>query len=75
MMSSTSFVLKGTGWYATDYAKKSNGSGNGKSSKNADVKDRPKDVGEKKEKETPATTERSADTPTSSKTSKAAADD
>jgi putative FmdB family regulatory protein len=76
VMSSTSFVLKGSGWYATDYAKKGNGSGNGKSSKGVDVKDRLKDVGEKKEKEgkeTPATTDKSADPPP--KTSKAAADD
>lgn len=71
VMSSTSFVLKGSGWYATDYAKKGNGSGNGKSSKGADVKDHLKDTNEKKE--TPATTEKSADPP--SKTSKAAADD
>jgi predicted nucleic acid-binding Zn ribbon protein len=37
MISNTSFVLKGTGWYATDYASgtttsKAAGSGNGKKS-------------------------------------------
>lgn len=29
MMSSSSFVLKGTGWYATDYGTKSHDNGNG----------------------------------------------
>ncbi len=45
MISNSSFILKGTGWYATDYAKKSsggNGSGNGK---RTDYKDYMKDVG------------------------------
>ncbi len=46
VMSSTSFVLKGTGWYATDYAKKGNGSGNGK---RTDLKNRMKDIDSKKE--------------------------
>jgi putative FmdB family regulatory protein len=54
VMSSTSFILKGTGWYATDYAKKSNGGSNGK---RADTKDRPKDIEPKKE--TPSTPEKS----------------
>ena len=71
MISSSSFVLKGSGWYATDYAKKGNGSGNGKSSRGVDVKDRLKDIGEKKE--TSTTNEKAADTP--SKTSKATSDD
>ena len=30
MISSSAFVLKGTGWYATDYATKSHDNGNGK---------------------------------------------
>jgi len=30
MISSSAFVLKGTGWYATDYGAKSNDNGNGK---------------------------------------------
>jgi putative FmdB family regulatory protein len=62
MMSSTSFVLKGTGWYATDYAKKSNGSGNGsgngKRTDHKDHGDHVKDIDTKKdtpaaEKDTP----------------------
>jgi putative FmdB family regulatory protein len=50
MMSSTSFVLKGTGWYATDYAKKSNGSGNGSGNgKRAEHKEHVKDIDAKKD--------------------------
>jgi putative FmdB family regulatory protein len=30
LISESSFQLKGSGWYATDYAKKSSGNGNGK---------------------------------------------
>ena len=30
MMSSGAFILKGTGWYATDYGSKSHDNGNGK---------------------------------------------
>jgi putative FmdB family regulatory protein len=71
MISNSSFVLKGSGWYATDYAKKGNGSGNGKSSRGVDVKDHLKDIENKKE--TPAASDKGADT--ASKTTKAAADD
>ena len=53
MISSTSFVLKGTGWYATDYAKKGNGtgngSGNGKRTDHKDHGDFSKDVDIKKD--------------------------
>ena len=53
MISSTSFVLKGTGWYATDYAKKGNGSGNGsgngKRTDHKDHGDHGKDVDVKKD--------------------------
>jgi putative FmdB family regulatory protein len=39
LISNTSFQLKGTGWYVTDYARKgqSNGDGNGSKSSSADV--------------------------------------
>ncbi len=30
LMSPGAFILKGTGWYATDYANKGNGNGNGR---------------------------------------------
>lgn len=37
LMSTTSFALKGTGWYATDYAKKDAGGGTSSKSKAAKV--------------------------------------
>jgi putative FmdB family regulatory protein len=30
VISNTTFILKGSGWYATDYGRKGNGSGDGK---------------------------------------------
>ncbi|MBI5511584.1 MAG: zinc ribbon domain-containing protein [Deltaproteobacteria bacterium] len=38
VMSRTSFVLKGTGWYITDYGRKDKGGGGGKSGDNGDSK-------------------------------------
>ncbi len=38
MISNTSFVLKGTGWYATDYAAGKSTSGGSKTEKAADTK-------------------------------------
>ena len=37
LISNTSFVLKGTGWYATDYAGKSNGANGSGGKRNADT--------------------------------------
>ena len=34
MISSGAFILKGTGWYATDYGSKSHDNGNGKGKRN-----------------------------------------
>jgi len=45
MISSTSFVLKGSGWYATDYARKDNGSGE---AKKEDLGEKLKEQGEQK---------------------------
>ena len=39
-VSHSSFVLKGTGWYVTDYKDKSSSDGNGKSNTNGDKKDK-----------------------------------
>ncbi len=64
IMSNTTFVLKGTGWYVTDYAKSgasapANGNGNGNGNGSA-PKTEPKDSGQAasppaKGKEAPAT--------------------
>ncbi len=50
LISSTSFVLKGTGWYATDYARKgSSGSGSSQSPSGSKLeKDSSKDSGSEK---------------------------
>ena len=40
VISNTSFILKGTGWYATDYANKGNGSGGGRNMGTANLKEK-----------------------------------
>ncbi len=40
MISSSAFVLKGTGWYATDYGTKSNGNGKGKGNGKGEAKEK-----------------------------------
>jgi len=42
MISSSAFVLKGTGWYATDYGTRSHDNGNGKGKGNGNGKEKPK---------------------------------
>ena len=46
MISSSAFVLKGTGWYATDYGTKShdNGNGKGKGKENGKGEPKPKEA-------------------------------
>lgn len=39
VMSPGAFILKGTGWYATDYANKGNGNGTGRPAKKEDRKE------------------------------------
>ncbi len=56
MISNTSFVLKGTGWYATDYAAGKSPSGSPKTEKAADAKSEGKPESKtetKAEKKTP----------------------
>ena len=43
MMSAGAFILKGTGWYATDYGTKSHDNGNGKGKGNGNGKGKPKE--------------------------------
>ncbi|MGE5285049.1 MAG: FmdB family zinc ribbon protein, partial [Actinomycetota bacterium] len=42
MMSAGAFILKGTGWYATDYGTKSHDNGNGKGKEKGHAKGEPK---------------------------------
>ncbi|MBW6504654.1 zinc ribbon domain-containing protein [bacterium] len=41
MISSSAFVLKGTGWYATDYGTKNHDNGNGKGKEKPKAKETP----------------------------------
>jgi putative FmdB family regulatory protein len=48
LVSCTSFILKGSGWYVTDYARNGSGRGNGKAKdKGKEGKESPKDSGSK----------------------------
>jgi putative FmdB family regulatory protein len=68
LISNTSFQLKGTGWYVTDYARKgkSNGDGNGSKSSSAESKSESK--GDSKSESAPSKSEKSS-TSTPSSTS------
>jgi len=65
LISSPAFHLKGSGWYATDYAKKSGDSGSaaGKSDDKPAAKTESKPEAGKDAKETPASTSSTSDKP------------
>ena len=69
LISNTSFQLKGTGWYVTDYARKgkSNGDGNGSKSSSAESKSESK--GDSKSESAPSKGEKSSTSTRSSSTS------
>lgn len=48
LVSNCSFQLKGTGWYATDYARKSDPSEEKKKTKKKDTTEKPKDTSTEK---------------------------
>jgi putative FmdB family regulatory protein len=60
VISNTSFILKGTGWYATDYANKGNGSGDGRSRSTTNLKEKMKE-GVKSEESSKSTSEKDGD--------------
>ena len=70
LISNTSFQLKGTGWYVTDYARKgqSNGDGNGSKSSSAESKSQLK--GDSKSESSPSKSEKSSTSAPSSTGSK-----
>src|SRR6516165_4420478 len=81
IISNTSFVLKGTGWYVTDYAKRGSGSPSGTSeSASSDGESKPADTGANKangkspgaEKPAPSTAASSSSPPASSGADKSA---
>ena len=69
LISNTSFQLKGTGWYVTDYARKgqSNGDGNGSKSSSAESKSQSK--GDSKSESSPSKSEKSSTSAPSSTSS------
>jgi len=69
LISNTSFQLKGTGWYVTDYARKgqSNGDGNGSKSSSAESKSESK--GDSKSESSPSKSEKSSTSAPSSTSS------
>ena len=56
MISSTSFVLKGSGWYMTDYA----GKGNKEAKEGADKKEKPEISAKKESKKEPKSEKKAA---------------
>ena len=62
LISNTSFVLKGTGWYVTDYARKDSG-GNGKKEKPAEKAAKPGAGAEPKKQAKSEKTEKSGKKP------------
>ena len=73
LISNTSFQLKGTGWYVTDYARKekSNGEGNGSKSSSSESKSESKgeSKSDTKSESTPSKSEKSSTSPSSSTSS------
>ena len=67
LISNTSFQLKGTGWYITDYARKGK-TGDGKSEDTAKPAADSKADGKKTETETKSSTEKASATSTSAST-------
>ena len=67
LISNTSFQLKGTGWYVTDYARKgkSNGDGNGSKSSSAESKSESKgeSKSDAKSESSPSKSEKSSSSP------------
>jgi putative FmdB family regulatory protein len=73
LISNTSFQLKGTGWYVTDYARKgkSNGEGNGSKSSSSESKSESKgeSKSDAKGESSPSKSEKSTSSPSSSTSS------
>lgn len=75
LISNTSFQLKGTGWYVTDYARKgkSNGDGEGNGSKSSSSESKSESKGESKSdtksESSPSKSEKSSSSPSSSTSS------
>jgi putative FmdB family regulatory protein len=71
LISNTSFQLKGTGWYVTDYARKGNGEGNGSKPSSPESKSESKgeSKSDTKSESSPSKSEKSSSSPSSSTSS------
>ena len=71
LISNTSFQLKGTGWYITDYARKgqTNGESKSESSSKSSASSSSESKSETKKSETPSSSEKTSSTASSSSTS------
>ena len=67
LISNTSFQLKGTGWYITDYARKEKSAANGENGKASESKSEPKSES-KTESKTDSKTESKTESSSSTKT-------
>jgi putative FmdB family regulatory protein len=73
LISNTSFQLKGTGWYVTDYARKGKSNGEGNGSKPSSPESKSESKGESKSdtksESSPSKSEKSSSSPSSSTSS------
>jgi putative FmdB family regulatory protein len=69
LISNTSFQLKGTGWYVTDYARKGKSNGDGNGSKSSSSESKSESKGDSKSESSPTKSEKSSTSAPSSTTS------
>jgi putative FmdB family regulatory protein len=69
LISNTSFQLKGTGWYVTDYARKGKSNGDGNGSKSSSSESKSESKGESKSESSSSKSEKSSPSSPSSTSS------
>jgi putative FmdB family regulatory protein len=69
LISNTSFQLKGTGWYVTDYARKGKSNGDGNGSKSSSTESKSESKGDSKSESSPSKSEKSSPSTPSSTSS------
>ena len=69
LISNTSFQLKGTGWYVTDYARKEKSNGEGNGSKSSSTESKSESKGDSKSESSPSKSEKSSPSAPSSTSS------
>jgi putative FmdB family regulatory protein len=69
LISNTSFQLKGTGWYVTDYARKEKSNGEGNGSKPSSPESKSESKSDTKSESSPSKSEKPSSSPSSSTSS------